>query len=213
MTNETTENLIARLSAEATPVRRLRPPLLRAGLWLVATTVISAGIIAAAADLPIFMERARDPRQRVELTATLATGLLAILAAFELSLPDRSRAWAWLPLPALTVWLTASGLGCMENWISGASYDFAESAECFLILIGISLPLGIALCWMLMRAKPIAPASVTAIGGLGVAAMAAFLLQFFHPFDVTIMDLAIHAVAVLIVIAVSALSGRTGAQA
>ena len=36
-------------------------------------------------------------------------------------------------------------------------------------------------------------------GGLGAASLAAFLLQFFHPFDVTFMDLAVHAFAVTLV--------------
>ena len=46
------------------------------------------------------------------------------------------------------------------------------------------------------------------MGGLGVAGIAAFLLQFFHPFDVTLLDLAIHAVAVGLVVGVSAVSAR-----
>ena len=40
-----------------------------------------------------------------------------------------------------------------------------------------------------------------------VAALAAFLLQFFHPFDVTFMDLSVHLVAVGIVVAVSTFAG------
>jgi hypothetical protein len=66
---------------------------------------------------------------------------------------------------------------------------------------------------MLLRAKPLAPAAVAAMGGLGVAGIAAFLLQFFHPFDVTVIDLAVHAVAVGLVIVVSAVSGQKLATA
>ena len=36
---------------------------------------------------------------------------------------------------------------------------------------------------------------------MGVAALAAFFLQSFHPFDVTFMDLSVHMVAVCIVVA------------
>ncbi|HKF71361.1 MAG TPA: hypothetical protein VKB68_06405, partial [Stellaceae bacterium] len=53
---------------------------------------------------------------------------------------------------------------------------------------------------VLRRARPLAPVRVAAIGGLGVAAIAAFLLQFFHPFDVTTLDLSVHIVAIAIVI-------------
>ena len=213
MPRETTENLIARLGADARPVRRLRPPATRAALWLLAATAGSAAVVAAIADLPVFMERARDPRQAVELAATLATGILAVVAAFELSLPDRSRAWAWLPIPALALWLATTGLGCLHSWLDGTSGDWFESTECFLILVGTSLPLGIVLSWMLMRAKPMAPGAVAAMGGLGVAGIAAFVLQFFHPFDVTILDLAFHAVAVGLVVAVSAATNRKVADA
>jgi hypothetical protein len=49
---------------------------------------------------------------------------------------------------------------------------------------------------------------VTAVGGLGVAALAAATLQFYHPFDVTIVDLAVHVTAVLIVVAAITLGAR-----
>ncbi len=211
--SDTTDQLIARLSADAGPVQRLRHPLMRAAAWLGCVAIGSGGVIAAFADTSAFIGRAHDVRQMVELTATLATGLLAIVAAFEMSLPDRSRAWALLPLPALAAWLATTGLGCLQGWIAGTPTDLGESAECFLILLGTSIPLGLVLSWMLLRAKPLAPASVAAMGGLGVAGIAAFLLQFFHPFDVTVIDLAIHAVAIGLVIAVSALSSRKLAAA
>jgi hypothetical protein len=43
---------------------------------------------------------------------------------------------------------------------------------------------------------------VAALGTLGVAATSAFILQFFHPFDVTAIDLALHLAAVALVILV-----------
>jgi hypothetical protein len=52
-----------------------------------------------------------------------------------------------------------------------------------------------------MATAPSAPMPVAAMGELGVAAIAAFALQFFHPFDVTFMDLGVRAVAVAIVVA------------
>src|SRR5215831_5131741 len=55
-------------------------------------------------------------------------------------------------------------------------------------------------------------AAVAGAGGLGVAALAAFFLQSFHPFDVTFMDLSVHMVAVCIVVAVSTLAGDFSAR-
>jgi uncharacterized membrane protein len=60
----------------------------------------------------------------------------------------------------------------------------------------------------LSRAAPIDPLPVALLGGLGVAAIAAFLLQFFHPFAVTFVDLGIHLIAILLVVAVTGLLQR-----
>lgn len=207
-TDETTDQLIHRLTRNAGPVRRLQPPFIRAAIWLAAVSAAAAFGIAALADVGEFVSRATDKRQLVELAATLATGLLAVVAAFEMSLPDRARAWALLPMPALALWIATAGLGCIGNWIAGVPSDMAESADCFAIIVGTSVPLGLGLLWMLRRAKPLEPAPVAAMGGLGVAGIAAFLLQFFHPFDVTVIDLAVHAVAVGLVVGVCAMGSR-----
>lgn len=206
--SETTDQLIHRLAQDSGPVRRLKAPLVRAAAWFAVVATGSAAAVIWLADLPEFMARARDPRHLIELAATLMTGVLAIIAAFEMSLPDRARAWAALPLPALALWLATAGTGCVQNWIAGVPSDPSESADCFAIIVATSIPLAAVLLWMLRRAKPLAPGPVAAMAGLGVAGIAAFLLQFFHPFDVTLLDLAIHAVAVGLVVGVSAVSAR-----
>jgi hypothetical protein len=169
--------------------------------------VLSAAI-PIFADLHVFAVRAADPKLALELTGTLLTGILAVIAAFELSLPDRSRAWALLPLPTLALWIGASGYSCWQHWLVHGpdGWVIGESANCFRFILGVSVPLAASLVVLLRRAAPLAPVPVAAMGGLGVAAIAAFALQFFHPFDVTFMDLGVHAVAVAIVVAsVSAL--------
>ncbi|MBL8706997.1 MAG: DUF1109 family protein, partial [Rhodospirillales bacterium] len=89
--------------------------------------------------------------------------------------------------------------------------ELGEGAICFGFILGAGLPLGAGLTWMLRRARPLSPGPVAAMGGLGAAALAAVLLQFFHPFDITVMDLGMHALAVAIVIAAASLSSRLGA--
>jgi hypothetical protein len=206
---QSTEELIGRLAAGAERVRRLRPPALRACGLLLATAAAATILVAWLADMDTFLRRAQDPRHLVELSATLLTGILAIFAAFQLSVPDRSRAWAVAPLPPLALWLATTGYGCLENWINGVGWDVAESVECFEIIVAVSVPLGVSALVMLYRAQPLSRASVAAMGGLGVAAISAFLLQFFHPFDVTVMDLAFHVAAIGLIIAVSAGSARS----
>ena len=58
------------------------------------------------------------------------------------------------------------------------------------------------------RALPLYPLSVLLTGALGVAALTAVALQFFHPFDITVMDLAAHLAAVLVAVGIAALLGR-----
>ena len=208
--SEATERLIERLAAEAEPVRRLRPPGLRAALWLLAVAALAAIAIAAFADLHVFAQRARDPKLVADMIATVVTGIAAVLAAFELSLPDRRAAWALLPLPPLAAWIATSGYNCYRHWITFGpdGWELGESTHCFRFILSVSVPLGVTLWLLLRRANPLAPVRVAAVGGLGIAALAATLLQFFHPFDVTLMDLSVHAVAIAIVIAVSSLWAR-----
>jgi hypothetical protein len=208
--SEATDRLIGRLVAEAEPVRRLRPPHVRAGLWLLAVAAAGALAILLFSDLGVFERRAQDPKLVLELIGTLATGVAAVIAAFHLSLPDRSPAWALVPLPPLALWVLSSGYSCYRHWITfgPGGWAIGESANCFRFILAVSVPLGIALFLVLRRAQPLAPLPVAVVGGLGVAGLAAFLLQFFHPFDVTFMDLTIHLVAVALVVAVSSLAGR-----
>jgi len=196
------DDLIRALAAEAAPVQRLRPPLLRATLWLAAVAAFAALPILAFSDLPLFATRIGDGKLRLELIGTLLTAIAAVIAAFHLSLPDRSAAWTVLPLPPLALWIGASGYSCWRHWLAYGpdGWSLGESADCFLMILGASLPLGVALTLMLRQARPLAPERVAAVGGLGIAAIAAVLLQFFHPFDVTFMDLGVHAVTVGLVI-------------
>lgn len=205
-----TEQLIERLVAEAEPVNRLRAPTLRAALWLLAVAALGASAIAGFSDLDVFVRRAQDPKLVIEMIATLATGIAAVLAAFELSLPDRAPAWTVLPLAPLAIWIATSGYSCYRHWIGFGpdGWELGESTHCFRFILSVSVPLGVTLMLLLRQARPLAPVRVGAMGGLGVAAIAACLLQFFHPFDITAIDLSVHAVAVAMVVAVSSLWAR-----
>jgi hypothetical protein len=206
----TTPQLIDSLAANVTPVQRLRPPLVRAGLWLGGFVAIVAAVTWAMGTWPLMMERLTLTRFAVEMAATFLTGIAAVVAAFTLSLPDRSRFWMMLPFPPLVLWLASSGYGCYENWIADGpqGWRLGRSSDCFIFILTMSIPVGIALYLGLRRALPLEPLRVMALGGLGVAALAAATLQFYHPFDVTVVDLAVHVTAVLIVVACVTLSGR-----
>lgn len=205
-----TDQLIERLAATAMPVKRLRPPLLRASLWLLAVAAAAAIIVPFFADFRQFDQKAQDAKFILELTGTLLTGIGAIIAAFYLSLPDRSPLWALVPLPPLALWLASSGYNCYREWITVGSdgWHLGESTDCFSTILGFSVPLGLALFFILRRARPIAPVRVAAVGGLGIAALSAFLVQFNHPVDASFLDLGVHAVAVGLVVATASLLAR-----
>ena len=207
---ETTERLIDRLAASAAPVRRLRPPALRAAMWLAAVAAVAVPAVLLFSDLGATAARWRDPMLVLEAGAALLTGIAGTLAALQLCLPDRARAWALLPMPFLAAWIATSGAGCYAAWLrtGDMGLELGEGAVCFGFILGTGLPLGASLLWMLGRARPLSPAPVAAMGGLGAAALAAVLLQFFHPFDITVMDLGMHAIAVAIVVATASLSSR-----
>jgi hypothetical protein len=175
-------------------------------MWLGTVAFLGAFVIFTFANLGVFIARARHIELDVELLGSFTTGFLAVIAAFYLSLPDRSPRWALLPLPSLALWLSGSGASCYHQWLinRNGTWKLGESSHCLLFILGIGLPLGAALMLGLRKAHPIAPLRVAVIGGLGVAALATFLLQFFHPFDVTMMDLTIHTIAVAIVVSIIA---------
>ncbi len=199
-----TDELIESLAAQLQPVRRLRAPLQRALLWLARVGAVSVVLIVREAHLGIFMQRMATPRVMVDCIATALTAITAIIAAFELSVPGHSPLWSALPLPPFLLWLGASGMGCLANGLSlhGPGGFAGESYVRFAFIAAASVPLAAGLFWMLRRARPIAPLPVAAMGTLGVAATAAFILQFFHPFDVTVIDLSLHLAAVALVILV-----------
>ncbi|HVA11790.1 MAG TPA: NrsF family protein [Stellaceae bacterium] len=205
-----TDLLIARLAASAAPVRRLRPPLLRAAFWLAGVAAVAAVVVPLYGDFALFDRRMQDAKFVIELAGTLLTGIAAVIAAFQLSVPDRSPAWAWLPVPPLILWLAASGYNCWRDWIAVGDHGWrlGESAACFATIVGFSIPLGATLLFFLARAKPLAPMPVAALGGLGVAGLAAFFLDFNHPIDASFLDLGWHVAAVGLVIGCTALAGR-----
>jgi hypothetical protein len=210
MTQRATEELIAGLSSGVKPVRPLRPPVVRALLWLAAATLLIGAGVLRFAHLDVFMARNAEPRMALECAATLLTGITAVVAAFYLSLPDRSRLWRYAPLPPLALWIATSGLGCLQYGLGlGPAGDrLGESLHCFRFIVVVSVPLALLLYVALRRARPLQPLAVALSAALGVASLAAFVLQFFHPFDSTVIDLGMHAAAVLAVLGLAAASRR-----
>ena len=132
---------------------------------------------------------------------------IAAKAAFELAMPGRPRSWALLPLPAVLLWIGASGMGCLRTWAT-TGWDGGDHSECLISIVAISVPLALAMIVMLRRAFPLHPVLTASLAGLACAAASATVLSLFHPGDAAAADLAFHALAVMVVTAVLTVSGR-----
>ncbi|GJD72139.1 NrsF family protein [Methylobacterium goesingense] len=203
-----THDLVEDLAQSLTPVRRLPSPGRRTLIW--SGAVLTVGLLLVPmSDLSGLRARLAVPDLHWAALGAFLTAIAAALAAFQSSVPGRSAAWSWLPLPPLVLWLGASGLGCLRGWLAPAA-NLAEPEEmrgCFVFLMGVSLPLSVLLVLMLRRACPLRPNLTAALGGLAAAAAAAALLVPFHPHDATATDLLVHLVAVLIVVGLNGLLG------
>jgi len=189
----TTPQLIDSLVGDLAPVRRLRRPVMRSAMWLGLAAIV-VGLIALGHGLrPDLAEKIAEPGFLIAVGAALATGILAAIAVFLLSLPDRSRLWLLLPVPTLILWMTTLGQQCLTAWVA-ATPDGGimpgATAKCFMTLVVTGLPLQIALLVMLRYAAPLRPLSVAVTGALAVAALTcAALLVMNQDLDATALVL------------------------
>ena len=207
----TTHELIEILCADAKPVRRLRPPLLRAALWLLFAGLVLIALAALLGTRPDLAERLRQPAFAAALAGSLLTGVLAAVAAFHLSLPDRSRLWLLLPVPALVLWVSTIGYGCLTGWVSIGpdGVRLGTTLECLATLAMASLPLSLVLLVMLRHAAQLYPTMVAMMGGLASAGIAATALSLFHELDATVMVLVWNLGAAALIVALAGIFGPT----
>lgn len=200
-----------RLIADLAPVRRVRSPLRHAVAWI-GLVVATAAVLAAFADLPAIVHRLMivPDRWMAELGAA-STAMLAAFAAFQLGMPDRSPYWAALPLPGLALWIGASCVGCAGSWPApdAVGTSMTQSMSCLPMIVGLSMPLSIALFWLLRRGYPLYPTLTGATAGLAAAAASAALLVFFQTHETSLGDVLVHGGAVALVVLVNwALGGQ-----
>lgn len=205
-----TSELIETLVQSAGPVRRLRPPLVRAGLWIVLAALVLLLIAIGHGLRPDIAERLRQPVFVLSMIAALATGVFAAIASFQISLPDRSQWWLLLPAPALLVWLSTIGYGCLTDWVNVGPNGFriGEAARCFATLLFTSAPLSVAMLVMLRYAALLRSTEVSGMGGLATAAITAFALSLVHDLDASLMILVWNLGVALLIAGLACLFGR-----
>jgi hypothetical protein len=177
-----------------------------------AFAAIVLGLIAIAHGVRSdFSECLRQPLFVFGMLGALATGILAAVASFRISIPDSSRMWILLPLPALALWVSSIGYGCFTDWVSMGpdGIRLGEAVRCFTTLLITSVPLSIAMLVMLRYAALLRPMEVGVMGGLAVAAVTAFALSLFHDLDATVMILVWNLGAAALIATLGSLFGRS----
>lgn len=211
MTPMTTDDLINRLAGDLQPVCPLAPPMRRAAIWLAFAATLIAGAVAVFGLRPDFAERLRDTAEMAQWFASALTGLLATVAAFQLSLPDRSPRWMLLPLPAAALWVGTLGLGCLADVLRFGAQGLVPGVSwgCMGFILGLGVPLSASLVWTLRHAAGIRPLPVAVMGGLAGAALSAAGLWFFHQLDGAAEALVWHAGVTVMVVGAFLLVGRS----
>jgi hypothetical protein len=192
--DQTTEELIAALSAKTVPVRRLEAPWLRFLMWFVVASLVAGSTILNHGLRDDISDKFMSFRFQIEFWSSVLTGILAALSAFMLALPDRSDRWLLVPMPALALWgLTLSG-GCYADWIAMGPDGLAlgTSFECFGYILETGGLMAVPLIFMLRHAGRIRPGPVAFLAGLSVASLASATLTFFHDLDTSLMVLIWH---------------------
>lgn len=204
-----TPDLIESLVARAVPVRRLAP-LTRAAGWLLFAVLLFALMAIGREARPDLASCLSQPVFVTGLAGSLATGVLAAIAAFLASVPGRSRGWLLLPLPAFLVWMATVGYGCLAGWVSLApgSSPLAQESGCFALLVLAGMPLSALLLVMLRHAARTAPTPVGILGGLAVAGLTATALSLFHEHDASVLILVWNVGTALLLAGLGGLFGR-----
>nr|WP_310136839.1 NrsF family protein [Burkholderia ambifaria] len=204
-----TSELIESLVADSTPVRPLRRPLWRATGWLTFAALLLFAVAVAHGLRPDLSLKLHERAFVTGIAAAAATGILAAIGAFIASVPGRSLRWLLLPSPALFVWISTIGYGCLTNWVEIGPDGLSpgETARCFATLALTGVPLSLTLLIMLRHAARLAPVPVVMAGSVAVSAMTALALSLYHPLDATMMILAWNVGLTIVLLIASASYG------
>ncbi|WP_369723047.1 NrsF family protein [Bradyrhizobium sp. LLZ17] len=205
-----TTDLIQTLANAARPVRVIRPPLFRAGCWLLIALVVLILLVVEHGLRSDIANQLRNPSFLVGTTASCVTSALAAFSCLMASLPDRSRFWLLLPLPSLAVWMATLGYGCLTDWVSydTGSLRMGVAFQCFATVLLISLPLSVSIFVMLRHVVRLRPALVTLAAGLAVAGMTSTAMSLLYRLDATIMNLIWNLGTAASIVLIEAIIGR-----
>jgi hypothetical protein len=175
--------LVDQLAAQATPVKRLASPLRRTLGWLSVAVIIVAIITAFFGWRHGWLQGMDSTAAWIEWSASVATAVLAAYAAFQISVPGRAQVWAWLPLPAVLLWLGVLGWSCARDiahdGVAALSLQ-SDGASCACTILLLGMPLAGVLLWKVRHAGVVRPGATALLAGLSTAALAAAGVSLIH---------------------------------
>jgi hypothetical protein len=199
--------LSRRIARGAKPVRPLPSPWLRAAIWCALSLPVIA-VIAAAAIAVGHDEYHPNIRLMIEQAAALGTGVVAAAVAFATTVPGYPRRMVFLPLLPFAVWAANITAWCVGEHAFHAGILWTAHWACLPITVLVGAVPAAILLTMLRRGAPLAPHLTTFLAALAVAGLANFGVRFVHASDASLVVLAWHFAAVLMLSALLPLAGR-----
>jgi hypothetical protein len=194
---ESHEALIEKLSRSAAPVKRAAPVRWRVTSWVL--LALPAGALAS-----LLLQRTATDWSKpgavwamVQLGLAFTIGLLAINAAFTLSIAGRRPLkMRWL-LTLATVWLGSVLVNLGHLPLSASSL---HDTHCYTFMVTVSVPMMALVIGYLRHTRTLNPLRSLVLSGAGVAAMALTLLTFCHPVHVHLEDFLMHLAAIATIV-------------
>ncbi len=186
-----TENLVERLAAALTPVRRIPSPTTRLAWWLL-ISVPAAALVAWGSGLrPDLATRLVDRSFLIAESAALLTALVGAYAALCAGLPDQPGWKTWLPILPMALWLGVLGRQCVDVLLRLGPDGLTITADAMClpaIALGGLVP-AIAIVVLLRASGKFRPTHAWICGALAAAALGAAALRLYHMEDAAIMVL------------------------
>ena len=217
--NNSTEHLIASLSQDLTPVKRLAPPGTRLLGWVAVALPVSlvlgalveqqsfALILGERESFALALERLSDGRSLIELAAILITALTAGYAALCTSQPGRSQQVWMFPVLPFAAWLALVSESCFQLYeqIGPDQFSFAPHWTCYPSVVATGAAPALVMVILLKRGMLTSPTVTVGLATLAASALGAVGLRLFHPPDATALLLMWQLIATLSFLGLAAL--------
>ena len=178
-----TDQLIDRLVADASPVRRLVDPRRRAALWAaIALVCVGLGVTFFGARLAVAGPATLIPFL-VRLGLLAATMWLSVVTAFRLAVPgEDQRAWTrWWPLLLLGALIAVVAAELVLVWIVGETGSPLRAWTCVRKLTVVGAVPAVAAMVLIRRAAPLDPVWTALLGLVAAGAAGALTSELACP--------------------------------